>query len=143
MNLKKIRTTFAPSAAKMLASAFICAGALVQVGPAVAQAAAGHGQHAMPPTSGVPAAKSSMGMHTAMEDMNKRMKSMTMSGNQDMDFAMMMVNHHQGAIDMAQAQVANGKDHKMLSAAKKIIASQKKEIAMFEAWMKKNGHAMK
>ena len=84
-----------------------------------------------------------MAMHTAMEDMDKRMKAMAMSGNQDMDFAMMMVNHHQGAIDMAQVQVASGKDPKMVSAAKRIIAAQKKEIAMFEAWMKKNGHSMK
>ncbi|MES2899334.1 MAG: DUF305 domain-containing protein [Pseudomonadota bacterium] len=143
MNFTDIRTTFKPSAAKMLASACICAASLVQVSPALAQAAGGHGQHAMPATPGAGAAKSSMAMHTAMEDMNKRMKAMTMSGNQDMDFAMMMVNHHQGAIDMAQAQVASGKDPKMVSAAKKIIAAQKKEIAMFEAWMKKNGHSMK
>ncbi len=84
-----------------------------------------------------------MVMHSSMDEMHKKMKSMTMTGNQDMDFAMMMVAHHQGAIDMAQAQIDHGKDKQMISAAKKIIVAQKKEIAMFEAWMKKHAHSAK
>ncbi len=107
--------------------------------PAFAQASA-HGQHAMGTKTTQDAGKSSMAMHAAMDDMSKKMKSMTMTGHQDMDFAMMMVAHHQAAIDMAQAQVNAGKDAKMIKAAKKIIADQKKEIAMFEAWMKKHPH---
>lgn len=66
-----------------------------------------------------------------------------MSGNPDIDFAMMMVIHHQGAIDMAQAEVDIGKDPEMIKAAKKIIAAQKKEIAQFEDWLKKHPHSMK
>lgn len=84
-----------------------------------------------------------MKMPKSMEDMSKKMAAMPATGNPDIDFAMMMVAHHQGAIDMAQAEVDTGKDPAMIKAAKKIIAAQKKEIAMFEAWLKKNPHSMK
>jgi len=85
----------------------------------------------------------SMGMPKSMEDMQKKMASTPMTGNPDIDFAMMMVAHHQGAIDMAQAEVDGGKDPAMIKAAKKIIVEQKKEIAQFEDWLKKHPHKMK
>ena len=84
-----------------------------------------------------------MKMHKSMDDMQKKMAAMKSTGNPDIDFAMMMVAHHQGAIDMAQAEVDGGKDPAMIKAAKKIIVAQKKEIAQFEIWLKKNPHSMK
>lgn len=50
----------------------------------------------------------------------------------DVDFAMMMRIHHQGAIDMAEAELRDGKDPQLKKIAKSIIASQKKEIATFD-----------
>jgi hypothetical protein len=85
----------------------------------------------------------SMGMHKSMDDMHKKMAAMPMTGNPDVDFAMMMVAHHQGAIAMAQAEIDTGKDPVMIKAAKKIIAAQKKEIVQFEDWLKKHPHPMK
>ena len=63
------------------------------------------------------------------------MQKMKMSGDTDKDFAMMMKMHHQGAIDMAQMELAHGKSPVMKAMAKNIIAAQKKEIAQFDRWL--------
>ena len=63
------------------------------------------------------------------------MQKMQMSGNTDKDFAMMMKIHHQGAVDMAEMELAHGKSPVMKAMAKKIIAAQKKEIAEFDRWL--------
>ena len=101
------------------------------------------------PASAMPgmAASSSMGtggmdMKSMMKDMNEKMSSMPMSGNQDMDFAMMMRVHHQGAIDMAQAELRSGKEPKMRKMAKEIVAAQKKEIAEIDQFLASHGHPM-
>jgi uncharacterized protein (DUF305 family) len=60
---------------------------------------------------------------------------MKKSGDTDKDFAMMMKMHHQGAIDMAQMELAHGKSPAMKTMAKSIIAAQKKEIAQFDRWL--------
>ena len=57
--------------------------------------------------------------------------NMQMSGNPDVDFAMMMRNHHLSGIKMAEMQLRDGKEPKMRKMAKSIIAEQKKEIAKF------------
>ena len=88
-------------------------------------------------------ADASMKMRKSMDDMQQKMAAMPATGNPDINFAMMMVAHHQGAIDMAQAEIDTGKDPAMIKAAKKIISAQKKEIAQFEVWLKKNPHPMK
>ena len=66
------------------------------------------------------------------------MQNMTMTGNTDKDFASMMRMHHQCAVEMAQMQLAHGKNAEMNAMAKKIVASQKKEITQFDTWIAKN-----
>ena len=70
-------------------------------------------------------------MMMGMDGMNK----MTMSGDTDKDFAMMMKIHHQQAVDMSEMELAHGKSLQMKAMAKQIIAAQKKEIAMFDKWL--------
>ena len=70
-------------------------------------------------------------MMSGMDSMQK----MPMSGDTDKDFAMMMKIHHQGAVDMAQMELAHGKSPVMKAMAKNIIAAQKKEIAQFDRWL--------
>ena len=70
-------------------------------------------------------------MMSGMDSMQK----MQMSGDTDKDFAMMMKIHHQGAVDMAQMELAHGKSPVMKAMAKNIIAAQKKEIAQFDRWL--------
>lgn len=79
-------------------------------------------------------------MKAMMKDNNDKMSSMAMTGNVDIDFAMMMRMHHQGAIEMAQAELKNGKEPQMRKMAQSIIAAQKKEIAQFDRFLAKHGH---
>lgn len=67
------------------------------------------------------------GLMGAMNKMMDKMTEMQMSEDFDMDFANMMVEHHQGAIDMSQVELNSGKDEKMKAMAQKIITMQKDE----------------
>ncbi len=84
----------------------------------------------------------SMNMHKSMMKGMKDMEAMKSSGNIDHDFAMMMKKHHESALDMAQMELQHGKDAKMRSMAKNIIASQKKEIKEFDQWLAKQKQPM-
>ena len=106
-------------------------------------ATAAHAQTAMPmassasmPTSGMqPGAGGSGDMKQSMMSGMDGMQKMKMSGDTDKDFAMMMKIHHQGAVDMAEMELAHGKSPVMKAMAKKILAAQKKEIAEFDRWL--------
>lgn len=57
------------------------------------------------------------------------------TGDTDYDFAMMMRMHHEQGRKMAQNEIDNGKDATLRKLAKKIVATQKKEIAQFDRWL--------
>ena len=78
-------------------------------------------------------------MKSKMDHMQSQMTAMKSTGNPDVDFAMMMRVHHQGAITMAEAQLKDGKDPDMLKVARKIIGDQKKEIAIFDKFLADKG----
>jgi uncharacterized protein (DUF305 family) len=80
----------------------------------------------------------SIAMKQSMSGMMKGMQEMALSGDTDRDFAAMMKIHHQGAVDMAQAELASGKDPQLRKMAQSIISAQKKEIKEFDDWMKKH-----
>ncbi len=80
-----------------------------------------------PATSTQDTAQSGNGLMKSMNDMMDKMHSMQMSGDFDVDFANMMVEHHQGALDMAQVEASQGKDETMKSKAQEILTKQKKE----------------
>ncbi|MBW9104193.1 DUF305 domain-containing protein [Paraburkholderia phenoliruptrix] len=50
------------------------------------------------------------------------------SGDVDKDFVAMMIPHHQGAIDMAQAELRHGKNEQLRRIAQEIIVEQQQEI---------------
>ena len=50
------------------------------------------------------------------------------SGNVDIDFVAMMVPHHQGAIEMAQAELRYGRNEPLRRMAQEIIVTQLQEI---------------
>jgi uncharacterized protein (DUF305 family) len=85
-----------------------------------------------------PGSSGSMAMKQSMSGMMKDMHDMPMTGDSDHDFAAMMKAHHQGAIDMAQAELASGKDPTLRKMAQDIITAQKKEIKAFDDWMRKH-----
>ncbi|TMH02108.1 MAG: DUF305 domain-containing protein [Betaproteobacteria bacterium] len=63
--------------------------------------------------------------------MAKMMTAMAIkpSGDVDADFVAMMIPHHQGAIDMAQAQLRYGSNEQLKRLAQEIIVTQQQEIA--------------
>ena len=61
-------------------------------------------------------------MHVAMD--------VPFSGDVDRDFARMMIPHHQGAIDMALAELRYGKDKRLKRLAQEIIVDQQQEITV-------------
>jgi uncharacterized protein (DUF305 family) len=63
--------------------------------------------------------------------MSKMMAAMAVrpSGDVDRDFVATMVPHHQGAIEMAQAQLRYGHNEQLRRLAQEIIVEQTQEIA--------------
>jgi len=51
------------------------------------------------------------------------------SGDVDRDFVAMMTPHHQGAIEMAQAELRYGQNERLRRLAQEIIITQQQEIA--------------
>ena len=76
-----------------------------------------------------------------MESMQKMQKDMDMkpTGNPDKDFVMMMMPHHQGAIDMAKVELQYGKDPMLRKMATGIVKAQEKEIGEMKSWLAKHG----
>jgi hypothetical protein len=63
--------------------------------------------------------------------MDKMMAGMDVkpTGDVDADFAAMMIPHHQGAIDMAQAELRFGHNEQLRRIAQEIVVEQQQEIA--------------
>ena len=62
--------------------------------------------------------------------MTKMMEGMSVkpTGDIDRDFVAMMVPHHQGAIDMAQAELRYGHNEQLRRIAQEIVVEQQQEI---------------
>jgi hypothetical protein len=63
--------------------------------------------------------------------MNRMMQAMAVkpTGDVDTDFVAMMAPHHQGAIEMAQAELRYGRNEQLRRIAQEIIVEQQQEIA--------------
>jgi uncharacterized protein (DUF305 family) len=75
-------------------------------------------------------------MKRAMMRMDHGM-NVPMTGDPDRDFARMMIPHHAGAIDMAQAELRFGKDERLRRLAQDIVSAQRQEIAIMRAELAK------
>jgi hypothetical protein len=86
--------------------------------------ASGHATASSTPPAEAPyLAENQAAMHKMMAGM--RVKP---SGNVDQDFAAMMIPHHQGAIEMAQAELRYGHNEQLRRIAQEIIVDQLQEI---------------
>jgi uncharacterized protein (DUF305 family) len=77
-------------------------------------------------------------MNVSMQRMDREMLTAPMNGNVDHDFATMMIPHHQGAIEMAEAELSYGKDPAMRRLAQEILVDQQSEIDAMIRWLNKN-----
>jgi Domain of unknown function (DUF305) len=64
--------------------------------------------------------------------MKKMMEDMTIqpTGDVDRDFVAMMVPHHQGAVDMAKAELKYGRNEQLRRLAQEIVVTQQQEISV-------------
>ena len=109
---------------------YFVAVAVLAIAPLRAQAPHQHGLSDQADRSSVatPASFDEM-MHEAMIRMDSGM-SIHNSGDPDRDFAAMMIPHHQGAIDMAKAELQFGRDPVLRGLAQGIIVEQQQEIEL-------------
>jgi uncharacterized protein (DUF305 family) len=91
-------------------------------------------QHTQPGASDAPSNEAFRDAHMKMMQNMK----MDYTGNTDVDFVQGMIPHHQGAIDMAKAELQYGKDPELRKLAQNIIGDQEKEIGQMQSWLKKN-----
>lgn len=77
-------------------------------------------------------------MMKELHKMIDMMKTMPMSGDPDHHFAKMMIMHHQGAIDMANLVLMDGKDATIRRMAEMMKHAQTMEIAELQAFL--NSH---
>jgi uncharacterized protein (DUF305 family) len=70
----------------------------------------------------------SLGVPDHMKGMNDDPQALRSAQPFDRAFIEMMIPHHQGAIEMARAELANGKDPELTALAQQIIDAQEREI---------------
>jgi len=68
-------------------------------------------------------------MHEGMDKMMRDMHADPPSGDPDVDFLVMMIPHHAGAVEMARLVLRHGKDSIVREIAELILAAQVGEIA--------------
>ena len=74
-------------------------------------------------------------MKLLMDKMMMDMHMMKPTGNNEIDYAAMMTDHHKGAVEMAKLEVLKGRDSAMKEFANKIIAAQEKEISFMNEYI--------
>lgn len=82
-------------------------------------------------------------MGESMTRMHSRMHEASATGNPDHDFAAMMIPHHEGAIDMAKAELLYGEDPVIRRLAQEIIVDQQSEVEAMNLWLSKTADRRK
>ncbi|TDH26942.1 DUF305 domain-containing protein [Segetibacter sp. 3557_3] len=72
-----------------------------------------------------------------MTKMMHEMHGSKPTGNNDIDFAAMMLEHHKGAVEMSKVQLDKGNNAELKTFAEKVIADQNKEIGFMQDFMSK------
>ena len=75
---------------------------------------------------------------TNMDKMMTAMNARKLTARPDYDFAQLMVDHHQAAIDNSEALLQSGRDSTTRALAQSIITDQRREIAALQNWLARN-----
>ena len=68
----------------------------------------------------------------SMDKMMHDMHAAKPGGNNDVDFASMMIDHHKGAVEMSKIQLEKGSNEELKQFAQKVIDDQNKEITFMQ-----------
>lgn len=90
-------------------------------------------QHHRPAPQATAETASTKAYRAAAHRMHQGM-DITYTGDADRDFAIGMIPHHQGAIDMANVVLERGTRPELRAFAESIVASQGDEIALMRSW---------
>jgi uncharacterized protein (DUF305 family) len=80
-----------------------------------------------------------MDLMAGMDQTNKQMMNGMMAEDIDVAFVCGMIAHHQGAINMATAELEHGDNQWAKDMAQKVIDAQEKEIADMVSWLEGEG----
>lgn len=67
-----------------------------------------------------------------MDEMMDEMHSEKPVGNNDADFAKMMIEHHKGTVEMSEFLLKKGENEELKNFAQKVISAQNKEIDLMK-----------
>jgi uncharacterized protein (DUF305 family) len=115
-------------------------GIILTAAPAMANTHDPHAGHKMPESSSTSKTAEHPGttaLKAANDKMHKDMMAAPYTDNTDVDFVRGMIPHHQGAVDMAKAVLAHGKDPEIRKLAEAIVKAQEEEIAFMNKWLQK------
>jgi len=70
-----------------------------------------------------------------MDNMMYEMHDAKSTGNNDIDFAVMMLEHHKGAVEMSKVEVGRGNSPELKAFAQKVIDDQNKEIGFMQEFI--------
>ena len=121
--------------AKKLVLLLMAAGMLLAVFLESVPAQSEEMKHDMAGMSTDATSPSTEGYKAAMDKMHADMMALQYTGNADVDFVRGMIPHHQGAIDMAKVELANGKAPEIRKLAEGVIAAQEAEIKQMQDWL--------
>ncbi len=75
------------------------------------------------------------GMMQPMSSMTEKMSNTKLTGDFDNDFAALMIEHHQGAVDISEMELSKGSDEQMKKMAQTMVADHKSEIEQLKAFI--------
>ncbi|WP_320670892.1 DUF305 domain-containing protein [Patulibacter defluvii] len=104
--------------------------------PAAGAAGGGHGQHGGGAAGMETMAQDARALGLTMDElgMSMAMDALDTADPVDRAFIDLMIPHHQGAIRMARAQLAGGRDPRLRRISRAIVDAQRAEIAQLNRW---------
>lgn len=103
--------------------------------PPICTADAGHDMGSMGEGHQMTMDEAHADLMRGMDEMNAQMMKGMTASDIDVAFICGMIPHHQGAINMARAELAHGDDQWARDMARKVIDAQEKEIAEMLGWL--------
>ena len=103
--------------------------------PAICTANAAHDMGSMESGHDMKMDQAHTDLMKGMDEMNAMMMKGMTASDIDVAFVCGMIPHHQGAINMAKAELAHGDSEWAKQMAQKVIAAQEQEIAEMLNWL--------